>query len=198
MDFDLIAHQQFIDISAVLYQATHKSYATIVAIYVARECFVGNPLTPEGFRFFVVQTLLSEYLDGVSLETVLSQELIGKMVALRGKDVEGSCMEPYLNPKSGAEAALGQALVHPPGRVTPPTRSALEAVYRGHTTEWFRQPAQSREPFVPWLWDLSRAAENTELTVPQSIAVPGGSINLPATWAIEYGLGIQQALEAGG
>ena len=120
------------------------------------------------------------------------------MVALRGKEVEGSCVELYLNPKSGAEAALGQALVHPPGKVTPPTRSALEAVYRGHTTEWFRQPAQNREPFVPWLWDLSSASETTELTVPESVAVPTGNTHLRSTWASEYGLGIQQALEAGG
>ena len=190
-DFELTARQKFV---GTRYEISHKYYAAFAAIYVARECFADNPLTPESFRSFVNQTLW-EYADGSRVEAVMAREVVGKMVALGGKDVRGSCIEPYMYPKTAAEASVGQALVMSemrrvlPGQLGEGLRSRLLA---RATAEWFQQEARSRAPFVPWIWDRLPLTQ-----IPRSNAsVPRGDTLLPSTWAVEYQLSVMLAREA--
>ncbi|MBI4198932.1 MAG: hypothetical protein HY535_00455 [Chloroflexi bacterium] len=177
-DFDLVARQKS-------RYSLHESYAPFAALYVARECFAGNPLTLDGFRAFAYETLFTEY------EIVLESEVVGKMFALGGKDVRGSCIELYLYPKTGAEASLGLELVANPRRIHPIFREASKSRYQEMVARWFQQEAQSREPFVPWLW--KRDGLDLRIQIPSDVPVPRGDTQLPPTWALEYQLGIQEA-----
>ena len=175
-------------------------YAHFAAIYVARECFAGIPLTPEGFWSFVDQTLGMESTTdtvwgraGTDLDKVLAKQIIGKILALGGKDVRGSCIEPYLYPKSGAEAVLGASLVSGATDLSPVAAQFLPGVLLRRSTDWFQQEAQTREPFVPWLWTLTDASKTIDLPISDNIPVPLGNTQLPPTWALEYQLGMLEA-----
>lgn len=182
-DFDVIARQKSS-------RSTTKYYAGHTAIYVARECFAERQLTREGFQAFVDQTLFMGYADGRGVDEVLTGEVVGKMFALRGDDVAGSCIEPYMYPQNSAEAALGQALVGTMLEPHPFFRNSAASVFRQTASRWFQQPAQEREPFSLWLWDRYDLPPPTQ--IPNELAVPRSG-TLPPNWTSDYQLERQEA-----
>ncbi|GEM_PF-4364461 len=183
------------------YAGTRGYYPSLAAIYVARECFAGNPLTPEGFRTFVGQMTSPSGSGRALMEVALVRQFTGKLLALQGKDVRGSCIEPFIYPKTGEEAYLGQVFVTIElrkgyGQPSTPYKAWLENQLPLFASQWFQQEAKSRGPFVPWLWARPELGIDPLTPVPSSVPVPKGATRLPPTWAKDYQASVMQMNQA--
>ncbi len=209
LDLDMVARlkTQGYSQGAYDYSVIKRQYPAFAGIYVARECFAGNPLTPEGFRTFVDQTAAQTRAmngrDANALVAAQARDVAGRLLALQGKDVRGSCIEPFMYPKTGAEAYLGRALIEI-AMLDELSRTygaagvgyAVEILPGPAVAQWFQQEAGRGEPFVPWLWARPELRLEPLAQIPSTVPVPKGDTQLPITWAMDYQLSVMQMINA--
>src|SRR5918992_6183730 len=124
-----------------------------VPVYMASACLGGTEPSREGFRDLVTTGVVMGSSGRVRLNLQSLAHQVIQAISEKGQEAATNlCLQPYLDPKSMADAApavdlcLALTLLDLPSRL----RDGHVAVTNGRASEWFNT-TEPRQPFLPWL-----------------------------------------------
>jgi len=168
-------------ISPVYRDHIKARYLEYVAVYVAHECIEGREQTAEGFHRFITQ-------QSNSIAT-RAEVIVGQMLGQSREQIEGTCIESYLYPKTSGQFYLATELTLTvfKNRISLILQGGLRGGIQDSAARLIGSRTAHSPPFLSdLLGDLAPEAQSNAILAPLQM-----SLNPPEVWVL--GLRVREA-----